>query len=118
MATNKTTVSIYADESLLKALNEFKDDCHHKSLNVAIVAILREKLFGEASGNIQSALQNQVSSTLDIESIVNDAIAPILTRLQALENTRSVEAAETENFTKALMQKAKALAPLKLQKAA
>jgi len=117
MATNKTTVSIYADNELLKALNEFKDDCHHKSLNVAIVAILREKLFGEASGNIQSALQNQVSSTLDIKSIVNDAIAPLLSRIEALENSRS-EATETANFTKALMQKAKALAPLKLKEAA
>ena len=121
MATNKKTVSVYADDDLLTALEEFKDSGNHKSLNVAIVAILREKLFGDTSGNMQSTLQNQVSSTLDIESIVNDAvtnaIAPLLARLEALENTRS-EATAPANFTQALLQKAIAVAPLKLMKLA
>jgi len=86
MGTNKKTVSVYADDDLLTALETFKDSGNHKSLNVAIVAILREKLFGEVSqGKVSSTLQ----SALDVESIVNDAIAPILTRLEALENTRS-----------------------------
>ena len=117
MATNKKTVSVYADDDLLTALEEFKDSGNHKSLNVAIVAILREKLFGDTSGNMQSTLQNQVSSTLDIESIVNDAvtnaIAPVFARLEALENTRS-EATAPANFTSALLQKAIAVAPKKL----
>ena len=121
MATNKKTVSVYADDDLLTALEEFKDSGNHKSLNVAIVAILREKLFGDTSGNMQSTLQNQVSSTLDIESIVNDAvtdaIAPLLARLEALENTRS-EAKAPANFTQALLQKAIAVAPLKLMELA
>ncbi|MFM7856904.1 MAG: hypothetical protein ACKO96_34500, partial [Flammeovirgaceae bacterium] len=72
MATNKTTVSIYADNELLTALNEFKDSGNHKSLNAAIVAILREKLFGEVS---QGKVSGNVQSTLDIKRIVNDAIA-------------------------------------------
>ena len=117
MATNKKTVSVYADDDLLTALEEFKDSGNHKSLNVAIVAILREKLFGDTSGNMQSTLQNQVSSTLDIESMINDAvtnaIAPLLARLEALENTRS-EATAPANFTQALLQKAIAVAPKKL----
>ena len=117
MATNKKTVSVYADDDLLTALEEFKDSGNHKSLNVAIVAILREKLFGDTSGNMQSTLQNQVSSTLDIESIVNDAvtsaIAPLLARLEALETSRS-EATAPANFTSALLQKAIAVAPIKL----
>ena len=160
MATNKTTVSVYADDDLLTALNEFKDSGNHKSLNVAIVAILREKLFGEVSGNVQSTLQNQVSSTLDIESKIDDAIAaklleikdeikeeygagfrgisanitdllqqrdreidelkqtiaPLLARLEALENTR-IEATAPANFTQALLQRAKEVAPLKLMQA-
>ena len=74
MATNKKTVSVYADDDLLTALEEFKDSGNYKSLNVAIVAILREKLFGDTSGNIQSTLQNQVLSTLDIDNIVNKAV--------------------------------------------
>lgn len=93
MATNKKTVSVYADDDLLAALEKFKDDEKHKSLNVAIVAILREKLFGEVSDNLQITLQSKVSSTLDVESMINDAvasaIAPLLARLEALENTRS-----------------------------
>ena len=121
MATNKKTVSVYADDDLLTALEEFKDSGNHKSLNVAIVAILREKLFGDTSGNMQSTLQNQVSSTLDIESIVNDAvtnaIAPLLARLEGLENTRS-EATAPANFTQALLQKAIAVVPLKLMELA
>ena len=85
MATDKHTVSIYVDQDLLNALNEFKDSGNpkHKSLNVAIVAILREKLFGEVSGNVQSTLQSNVPSTLDIESIVNDAVE---SRLEAVLN--------------------------------
>ena len=81
MATNKKTVSVYADDDLLTALEQFKDSGSHKSLNVAIVAILREKLFGEVSGNVQSTLQSNVPSTLDIESIVNSAVE---SRLEAV----------------------------------
>lgn len=88
MASNKKTVSVYADDDLLTALEEFKDSGNHKSLNVAIVAILREKLFGESSGNIQSTLQSKVSSTLDIEGIVNDAVESrleaVLTQVEGL----------------------------------
>ena len=76
MATDKHTVSIYVDQDLLNALNEFKDSGNpkHKSLNVAIVAILREKLFGEVSGNVQSKVQSTVQSTLDIEAMIAAAI--------------------------------------------
>ena len=105
MATNKKTVSVYADNDLLTALEKFKDSGNYKSLNVAIVAILREKLFGDTSGNMQSTLQSKALSTLDIESIVNDAvtnaIAPLVARLEALENTRS-EATAPANFTQML----------------
>jgi len=153
MASNKKTVSVYADDDLLTALEEFKDSGNHKSLNVAIVAILREKLFGEVSGNIQSTLQSKVFCTLDIESIVNHAIASktdemrkeindlkstvnavtkefaryrdieiddLAARVVALETNRS-EATAPANFTQALLQKPKEVAPLKLmelQKAA
>ncbi|HBC42036.1 MAG TPA: hypothetical protein DCZ88_09105 [Pseudanabaena sp.] len=79
MGTNKTTVSVYADDELLTALNEFKDSGNHKSLNVAIVAILREKLFGEAS---QGKVSGNLQSTLDIKSIVNDAIAAKLSEIK------------------------------------
>ena len=82
MASNKKTVSVYADDDLLTALEEFKDSGNHKSLNVAIVAILREKLFGEVSGNIQSTLQSKVPNTLDIESIVETVIAAKLSEIK------------------------------------
>jgi hypothetical protein len=82
MATNKTTVSVYADEDLLAALNEFKDSGNHKSLNVAIVAILREKLFGDASGNVQSTLQNQVSRTLDVQAMIDETLSSKIKELR------------------------------------
>ena len=91
MATNKKTVSVYADDDLLTALEEFKDSGNYKSLNVAIVAILREKLFGDASGNIQSTLQNQVLSTLDIDNIVNKAVESRLDAVLAQVNQFRLE---------------------------
>ena len=89
MATNKTTVSVYADEDLLASLNSFKDSGNHKSLNVAIVAILREKLFGESTDNVQSTLQGKVLSTLDIESMINEVIASRLGTIES--NVRSLQ---------------------------
>jgi hypothetical protein len=74
MASNKKTVSVYADDDLLTALEAFKDSGNHKSLNIAIVAILREKLFGEVSDNVQSKVQSTVQSTLDIEAMITAAI--------------------------------------------
>lgn len=89
MATNKKTVSVYADDDLLTALEEFKESGNHKSLNFAIVTILREKLFGESTDNVQSTLQGKALSTLDVESMINDAIA---SRLGAIEsNVRSLQ---------------------------
>jgi len=53
----------------------------------------------------------------DFDRKITDAIAPLVARLEALENSRS-EATATANFTKALLQKAKEVAPLKLKEAA
>jgi|GEM_PF-1167161 len=96
MATNKKTVSVYADDDLFTALEEFKDSGNHKSLNVAIVAILREKLFGESTDNMQSTLQGKALSTLDVESMINEAIGShndaIASRLSTIEsNMRSLQ---------------------------
>ena len=172
MATDKHTVSIYVDQDLLNALNEFKDSGNpkYKSLNVAIVAILREKLFGEVSDNVQSKVQSNVQSTLDIEamiaaaiekqspapdvdieSIVNDAVrSKVLELREEFEEHEKInqaqhqkgfeaqiatfrseydamieakiaaalEATASPNFTSALLQRAKEVAPLKMNQAA
>ena len=89
MATNKKTVSVYADDDLLTALEDFKDSGNHKSLNVAIVTILREKLFGESTDNVQSTLQGKVLSNLDIESMINEVIASRLGTIES--NVRSLQ---------------------------
>jgi hypothetical protein len=95
MATNKKTVSVYADDDLLAALEKFKDDEKHKSLNVAIVAILREKLFGEVSDNLQSTLQSKASSTLDIkgmiETAINSRLIIIESEVSGLKTDRHIE---------------------------
>ena len=49
---------------------------------------------------------------------LKEAIAPLLARLEAVETKLSTEATAPANFTPALLQKAKAVAPLMLQKAA
>jgi|GEM_PF-4491978 len=91
MATKKTTVSVYADDELFKALEKFRDDEKHKSLNVAIVAILREKLFGEVSDNLQSTLQSKVSSTLDIEAMIAAAIDAKIEGFKASVNSEFID---------------------------
>jgi hypothetical protein len=73
MATNKTTVSIYPDDDLLDALKSFQSQGNYKSLNVAAIAILREKLLGDVS----STLESKVSSTLNIQSMIDERIADI-----------------------------------------
>lgn len=90
MATNKTTVSIYPDDNLLEALKSFQSQGNYKSLNVAAIAILREKLLGDVS----STLQSNVSSTLDIQNLIDAALdsfrneydAEIAAKLLPLEN--------------------------------
>ena len=49
---------------------------------------------------------------------LKEAIAPLLARLEAVETKLSTEATAPANFTPALLQKAKAVAPLMLQKVA
>jgi hypothetical protein len=55
------------------------------------------------------------TSTEQLETIVDKAIEPLFTRLEALETTRQ-EATAPANFTRALLQRAKEVAPLMLQK--
>ena len=48
---------------------------------------------------------------------LKEAIAPLLARLEAVETKLSTEATAPANFTQALLQRAKEVAPLMLQKA-
>jgi hypothetical protein len=57
------------------------------------------------------------NNAYDIDSKINDAIAPLITRIEALETVRS-EATAPANFTQALLQRAKEVAPLKLKEVA
>jgi hypothetical protein len=49
------------------------------------------------------------ATNTDIQEMINNAIAPLLVRLEAIENTRS-EATDTANFMSALHQKVKGVA--------
>jgi hypothetical protein len=57
--------------------------------------------------------QSSAAPDVDIESMINHAIAPLLARLEAFETTR-IEAKAPANFSSALLQRAKEVAPLKL----
>ena len=69
---------------------------------------------GALSLNVDVTGLHPVTATnTDIQEMINNAIAPLLVRLEAIENTRS-EATDTANFMSALHQKVKEVAPLKL----
>ena len=81
----------------------------------SIIAVIRSVKSGQTISN--NVGQSNAAPNVDIESMINDAIAPLLARLEALETNRSEEKAPA-NFTQALLQKAKAIVPLKLMEAA
>ena len=74
---------------------------------------------GAINLNIDVTACNTVTSNqaYDFESMINQAIAPLLARLEALEVVTS-EATVPANFTQALLHKAVKVAPLMLQKSA
>ena len=81
----------------------------------SIISIVRAAMQGQTISN--NVGQSSAAPDVDIESMINEAIAPLLARLEALETNRSEEKAPA-NFTQALLQKAKAIVPLKLMEAA
>ena len=81
----------------------------------SIIAIVRAAMKGQTISN--NVGQSSAAPSVDVESMISEAIAPLLARLEALETNRSEEKAPA-NFTQALLQKAKAIVPLKLMEAA
>ena len=77
----------------------------------SIIAIVRAAMKGQTISN--NVGQSSAAPGVDVESMISEAIAPLLTRLEALENTRS-EATAPVNFTSALLQRVKEVAPKKL----
>jgi hypothetical protein len=77
----------------------------------SIIAIVRAAMSGQTISN--NVGQSSAAPDVDIESMINHAIAPLLARLEALETTR-IEAKAPANFSSALLQRAKEVAPLKL----
>ena len=117
-------VSVRLPLDLLNELNIYATDKGmvrggDANIGGAIIAILREH-FGQ-SDNVK-----QVSDNVDIESMINEAIAaklidelkqtitPLLARLEAVETKLSTEATAPANFPSALLQKVKEVAPLSL----
>lgn len=70
---------------------------------------------GELDLTISVTACNSVTDNqaYDFKVMIDNEIAPLLVRLEALENTRT-EATATANFTQALFQRAKEVAPIKL----
>ena len=112
-------VSVRLPLDLLNELNSYATDKGmvrggDANIGGAIIAILREH-FGQSDSVKQ--LSYSPAPDVDIESMINDAIAPLVVRLEALETNRS-EATAPANFTQALLQRVKEVAPLMLQKSA
>ena len=105
-------VSVRLPLDLLNELNSYatnKGMVRGGDANIggAIIAVLREH-FGQ-SDNVK-----QVSDNLDIERMINQAIAPLLARLEALETVRS-EATALAKKPLMLSQNQKVIAIQKLQ---
>jgi hypothetical protein len=81
----------------------------------SIIAVIRSVISGQTISN--NVGQSSAAPDVDIDAKINNAIAPLLARLEALENTRT-EATAPANFTQALLQKAVEVAPLKLKEVA
>ena len=81
----------------------------------SIISIVRAAMQGQTISN--NVGQSSAAPDVDIKTMIDDAIAPLLGRIEALETNRS-EATAPANFTQALLLKAKAIAPLKLMEVA
>ena len=104
-------VSVRLPLELLNELNTYATDKSmvrggDANIGGAIIAILKQH-FGQ-SDNVK-----QQSDNVDIDTKIDNAIAPLLARIEALETTRT-EATAPANFTSALLQRAKEVAPIKL----
>lgn len=104
MADTKA-VSVRLPLDLLNELNSYATDkgmvrSGDANIGGAIIAILRE-YFGESDNVVK-----QVSDNVDIDNKINDAIAPLIARLEALENTHS-EAIASEKKAPDTIQKLK-----------
>lgn len=105
-------VSVRLPLDLLNELNTYATDKGmvrggDANIGGAIIAVLRE-YFGQ-SDNVK-----QVSDNVDIESMINQAIAPLLARLETLETFRS-EATAPAKKPLMLSQNQKVIAIQKLQ---
>ena len=81
----------------------------------SIIAVIRSVMSGQTISN--NVGQSSAAPDVDIESMIENAIAPLLARLEAVETKLSTEAVAPANFTQALLQRVKEVAPLMLQKA-
>lgn len=105
-------ISTRIDEKLIERFDE-KAKAADISRNELIAKLISDFLGsdGIVDSNVDKSIQIAVDKVVD--SRLQDAIAPLLARIEALENTRS-EATVNPNFTSALLQRAKEVAPLKL----
>ena len=85
----------------------------------AITKLVSQIEAGELNLSVDVTACNTVTDAqaYDFDSKINEAIAPLVARLEALETNHS-EATAPANFTQALLQKAKEVAPLKLMEVA
>jgi len=113
-STISSAVSIRVSNELLDAVREYAiahnlinqsgrpDKRGEPNLSQAFSELVKIGLGQEVTvSDSVSRIDSAAAPNVDIESIVNNAIAPLLTRIEALENTRS-EATAPANFTQAL----------------
>jgi hypothetical protein len=105
-------ISTRIDEVLIERFDE-KAAAANITRNELIAKLISD--FLGSDGIVDSTVDKSIQVAVDnaVDKGIQDAIAPLLARLEALETVRS-EATAPANFTPALLQKAKAIAPIKL----
>ena len=114
MATK--VISTRIDEVLIERFDE-KAAAANITRNELIAKLISD--FLGSDGIVDNAVDKSIQVAVDnaVDSRLQDAIAPLLARLEALEVVTS-EATVPANFTQALLHKAVKVAPLMLQKSA
>ena len=105
-------ISTRIDEVLIERFDE-KAAAANITRNELIAKLISD--FLGTDGIVDKTVDKSIQVAVDnaVDSRLQDAIAPLVARLEALETVRS-EAVAPANFTSALLQKAKEVAPIKL----
>jgi hypothetical protein len=125
MGKDPNFVSVRLPDDVANWLREYAQTnnlirANSPNMGGSIIAVIRSVMQGQTISN--NVGQSSTAPDMDIDSKINEAvanaIAPLVARLESVETKLSKEAVATANFTQALLQRVKEVAPIKLMEVA